>query len=64
MSDWLTVKAALHAAKRARAIAASGEFDEDATRLLLDRAERELEEVSSICEERPKKPKACGAVAD
>jgi hypothetical protein len=47
LSDTSTMKAAIRAARRARAIAASREFDDDAVRLLLNRAEQELEEAST-----------------
>ncbi len=43
MTDTLTIRTALRAAKRAKAIAASREFDEDVVRLLLERVEHELE---------------------
>jgi hypothetical protein len=46
MSETLTMRAALRAARRARAIATSREFDDDAVRLLVERVEHELEEVS------------------
>ena len=47
MSDAIRAKAALRAAQRAKAIADSQEFDDDAVRLLLKRAEQELQEVST-----------------
>jgi hypothetical protein len=46
MSDTLTMRAALRATRRVRAIAASREFDDDAVRLLMERVEHELEEAS------------------
>jgi hypothetical protein len=47
MSDAVRAIAALRAARRAKAIAVSQEFDADAVRLLLKRAEQQLEEVSA-----------------
>jgi hypothetical protein len=47
MSDAVRAAAALRTARRAKAIAVSQEFDADAVRLLLKRAEQQLEEVSA-----------------
>ena len=47
MADTSTIRTALKAARRAKAIAASGEFDEDVVRLLLERVEHELEAASA-----------------
>ena len=47
MSDAMRAKAVLRAAQRAKAIADGQEFDDDAVRLLLKRAEQELQEVST-----------------
>ena len=47
MSDAVRANAALRTARRAKAIAVSQEFDADAVRLLLQRAEQQLEEVSA-----------------
>jgi hypothetical protein len=47
MSDTLTMRAALRAATRARAIAVSRESDDDAVRLLVERMEHEFKEASN-----------------
>ena len=60
MSDMLAMRAALIAVRRARAIAASREFDDDAVRLMVERAECELEEASVAAGfSVPKKPGSC-----
>lgn len=46
LSDAVRIRSALRAAKAAKAIAATQEFDEDAVRLLLERVESELEKAS------------------
>lgn len=47
MSDAMRARAALRAARRAKAIVASQEFDDDAVQFMLERAEQELEEALS-----------------
>jgi hypothetical protein len=47
MSDAIRARAALQAARRAKAIADSQAFDDDVVRSFLKRAERELQEAST-----------------